>query len=431
MLRAFLLLALVGAAGRASAKPPSAHVALLQGSQTQATLDSFLSTGAATAGRERAVASTSPGGAIDATGGHASAKPRGAVLKAEEVAGAVLNAEEAAVLRDVVAVSQALQDEMPTGPHVKVEVFTAAGCRECRKVFHRVIAAVLQKEGMMEIVELKMVLWGNGDVVDQNGMAMDADGVAGLADASSVKFSCALHGDATCAGNAWEACLVNKFPNSGDFFPVFNCIEGRACAESEQAPVECYGSVPEVAPVCADEFGEGIVDANVLRTCAEGDEGKALLLSNAQATTAAEPLLEFLPWIIVNGKALGTGEGGKNEQVLLGKAICDAYTVQGGVEPFACSTFPQSLDDLDDPWGDGPTTDDTIGVPSVLSDQSSGVGSGITMLLTMLGVATVIGYCFCEPRTEDEAMFDAIGGRPFSRAGYAVPSEQSIGNTTM
>ena len=50
--------------------------------------------------------------------------------------------EEVAVMRDVMAVSQALQDELPQGPRVKLEIFTSAGCRECRKVFHRVIAKV-------------------------------------------------------------------------------------------------------------------------------------------------------------------------------------------------------------------------------------------------------------------------------------------------
>lgn len=259
------------------------------------------------------------------------------------------------VMREAIAVSQALEGESALEPRVKLGIYTSAGSDECRKVFHSIISRVLQKEGMLDIIDLEMVFWGDGDVVDENNARLDAEALAAVEDASAVNFSCARHGDPACAGNAWEACLASQFPNPSDFFPVLNCIEGRACADDEQAPDQCYGSVPEVAPVCAREFGEGLIDADALSECASGENGKELLLSNAQKTSALDPPIEFLPWILVDGQALGAGAGssGRDSQLLLGKAICDAYALKGADEPYACAMFPQSLQDLTDPWGEG------------------------------------------------------------------------------
>ena len=207
------------------------------------------------------------------------------------------------VMRDVVALSQALEGELPLGgSRVPVHVFMAAGDKDCRNFFHEVLARVLLKEGMFEIVDLKLVLWGSGKLLGGGGANLDAAGMAGLSDASSVEFSCA--GDPACAGNAWEACLVSASPHLEEYFPVLNCIEGRLCAEDEQAPAQCFGPVAEVAPVCVRQFGEGVVDADALAECAKGSGGKALLLANAKATAALQPAPQFFPWILVDGKPL-------------------------------------------------------------------------------------------------------------------------------
>jgi hypothetical protein len=327
------------------------------------------------------------------------------------------------LMRDLVDVSQVLEGEESLSPKVKVEVFMSAGSKRSRRVFHRVIASVLQKDSMFEIVDLSFVMWGNGDIVGEDGASLDAAGIAGLADASAVQFAC--DGDPSCAGNTWEACLVSKVPAADEYFPVLNCIEGRTCTADEHAPEQCYGEASEVAPICAFEFGEGLVSSDELRTCAEGDEGRAVLLQNAQLTAALDPPMQFLPWILVDGEALGTGEDGEDEQLLLGKAICDAYASKGGELPFACSKFPQSLEDVSDPWGVGPTADDIVGVPLVGSDVDSwGVPIGIFMLVAMLGFVLVLAYCCCEPREEDKHLFDAIGGRPWSRDGTTISITQ-------
>jgi len=312
VLRACTVLALVVTAGQASAQKTAAEMPkLLQGAQSHATIEGGARTG------------------------------RG-----------VLREGAAALMAEAMAVSQALEGETAAlGEQVKLEIFTSAGSAECRKVFHSVIARVLQKEGMLDVVDLRMVFWGDGDVVDKDDAQLDAAGIAAVEDASAVQFSCSLHGDPSCAGNAWLACLASRFPDANDYFPVLNCIEGRACADDEQAPDQCYGSVPEVAPVCAQEFGEGLVDPDALAECAGSDEGRGLLLANAQMTAALDPPVKFLPWIVVDGKPLGAEN--KDGQLLLGKAICDAYVIKGGEEPYSCALFPQSLDDLDDPWGLG------------------------------------------------------------------------------
>ena len=61
----------------------------------------------------------------------------------------------------------------------------------------------------------------------------------------------------------------------------------------------------------------------------------------------------------------------------------------------------------------GPTTDDTIGVPLIRSEDPAAINVAILVFLLMLACALAFGCCFCEPRAEDEHLFDALGGRPF------------------
>ena len=270
MLVVLALMVVVDTEGPVRATPKDK---LLQGPQGKAVLADILRAGGAGARRE-------------------------AELKRDVVAQSQLD-----VMRDVVALSQALEGELPLGgSRVPVHVFMAAGDKDCRNFFHEVLPRVLLKEGMFEIDDLKLVLWGSGKLLGGCGANLDAAGMAGLSDASSVELSCA--GDPACAGNAWEACLVSASPHLEEYFPVLNCIEGRLCAEDEQAPAQCFGPVAEVAPVCARQFGEGVVDADALAECAKGSGGKALLLANAKATAALQPAPQFFPWILVDGKPL-------------------------------------------------------------------------------------------------------------------------------
>ncbi len=117
-------------------------------------------------------------------------------------------------------------------------------------------------------------------------------------------------------------------------------------------------------------------------------------------------------------------QGGKEAQSLLGRDICNALAAKGGLKPASCEGFPQTLEDVPRE----PTTDDFESVPSVRSNssQASGAVTGIMMLLITLCFALLFAYCCCEPRTDDEKLFDTIGGRPFSRAGYASAPAQSV-----
>jgi hypothetical protein len=197
LLRACVLIALMAAVGGNQRQ----QQALLQGAQDQAVMRGFFAPK-----KESMLGKRSP-------------------AEREEYISQIEDAEFAA-MRDMMAVSQALQGEV--SPRVKVEVYTAAGCGECRKVFHAAISKVLQKEGMLNIVDLNMVLWGDGDVLDPNGAKVSM--TPGTQFPPTVSFSCRTHGDHNCDGNAWESCLMSKYPDEGAYFPVLNCIEGRACA---------------------------------------------------------------------------------------------------------------------------------------------------------------------------------------------------------
>ena len=51
------------------------------------------------------------------------------------------------------------------------------------------------------------------------------------------------HGGSECAGNAWESCVQDMYPDEAVFFPVVDCIEKKGCAElTSAAPVCLVGS---------------------------------------------------------------------------------------------------------------------------------------------------------------------------------------------
>ena len=52
-------------------------------------------------------------------------------------------------------------------------------------------------------------------------------------------------GGTECAGNAWESCVQDLYPESTLFLPVIDCIEGMTCSEGEKPPMPgSYEQVP-------------------------------------------------------------------------------------------------------------------------------------------------------------------------------------------
>jgi hypothetical protein len=271
-----------------------------------------------------------------------------------------------------------LAEEVPITPgaaqtseKVQLSMFMESRCPGCRHWSTTVLKEVLESPGMADIVDFHAVAWGWGTVLeaptaaqmarnDTSGNKVNTTGSLlsllqslGSPDAKAgppFRFKC-QHGWTECQGNALEACLQDVAPETSKFFPMFDCIESRTCAEGMKVP-ECMGTAVEVAHGCFEEHGQG-VDGHAVLECFNGKRAQELMLINDMKTIAAKP--QWVPWFTIENEQLVSQELiDKNDtlafksQLLMPKKICDLYAAKSGKPPPAvCSTFPATLDEID------------------------------------------------------------------------------------
>ena len=133
---------------------------------------------------------------------------------------------------------------------VTVVMYMESECPSCRRFSTTYLRQVLQAPGVGDIIDLKIVPWGNAKVTDFTDAGKVFNTTQQLTSIleqlqtpwdkrPNLKFDC-QHGRDECLGNAWEACLVSTVPRHQDYFPVFDCIESRGCAAG-MAPPKCVG----------------------------------------------------------------------------------------------------------------------------------------------------------------------------------------------
>ena len=259
---------------------------------------------------------------------------------------------------------------------ILLKMYMESECPACRKFSTTYLKEILNAQGMGDIVDFKIVPWGWGVIesaptekqLELNPKADYSDNVLNEtsklmpiltaiqnrnARVPSLMFQC-QHGFRECEGNAYESCLQAVAPRYEDFFPVFDCVEARSCAENIKPP-DCVDSPGNVMQGCLSEFGKRINTPELL-SCYHGDRMRELLVMNNIATIEAKP--QWVPWFTLDGVDLVKDPDNKNatvsfrEQFLLGKAICDLYVKKTGEDaPPGCKTFPQDDEAVGvDPW---------------------------------------------------------------------------------
>jgi len=204
--------------------------------------------------------------------------------------------------------------------------------------------------------------------------------VASLAAASApnLAFAC-QHGGSECAGNAWEACLQDMYPDEGAFFPVVDCIEKMGCAEGELPPApgtfaqpgDCAGLPAQVAPGCVVDHGKGVMDGQALQQCVFGvpttglqvPRSTVLLLQNALATAKLGTSRQWVPWLTLNDEPVSKNDKEFNQMFLIGSKVCEIYKAKTGKEPPAqCSKFIKIAPEKDfyAAFGDSPAAEPLI-----------------------------------------------------------------------
>ncbi|OMO97655.1 Gamma interferon inducible lysosomal thiol reductase GILT [Corchorus olitorius] len=157
-------------------------------------------------------------------------------------------------------------------------------------------------EGLISIVNLRLVPWGNA--------VMQPDG----------SFVC-QHGEYECLLNSIDACTITIYPDVDRHFRFILCVERLVLENNINEWVHCF-----------DRTGLGTVPID----CYKSGYGNLLEKQYAAETFQLNPSHQFVPWVLVNGQPLR--EDFKN----FVSYVCKAY--QGKQVPQACqSSLPVPL----------------------------------------------------------------------------------------
>ena len=210
--------------------------------------------------------------------------------------------------------------------HAKVDIalYAEALCPYCASYLANKAESLAHDYA--DIARLRLVPWGNaraspnGTVVCQHGEA-EVGGGEGMKGAPRSP-SRAGHPDYSpqCALNRLYACLIDAEPVN--WLPVVACASGR------------YPDVDAAFDKCARRAG---VNATAARACAAGKRGAALESAAMRDTDALIPAHAYVPWIVVDGLALGGAADAA------GVVACAAW---GGARPPVCARAPPG----DDGW---------------------------------------------------------------------------------
>ncbi len=198
---------------------------------------------------------------------------------------------------------------------VNVTLYGESLCPDCRHMVLEVIAPMLEK-GLGDVMSLRYVAYGNV----RSGKA-DGEGSQGI----------------KCQHGAQE-CLMNKYINCAQVDGVGNSDAAVwfpyvTCLADDLAPLRSPGEYGNRARECATQSG---LSASRLKKCAEGSQGEALERQAGEETDGLVPGHSFVPWMLVNGAAVGSDYDNLDRFVCVGSG-------SGGAMPAACSELRSSL----------------------------------------------------------------------------------------
>ncbi|XP_027184268.1 gamma-interferon-responsive lysosomal thiol protein isoform X1 [Coffea eugenioides] len=150
--------------------------------------------------------------------------------------------------------------------------------------------------GLIDIVDLHLVPWGNARILDNNTIQCQ-------------------HGPYECLLNTIEACAIDVWPDVHAHFPFIYCVE-KLIYDGKKTEWE----------TCFLKLG---LDEKPVTDCYESGRGKELNLRNAAVTGDLRPPHTYVPWVTVDGQPL------YDDYIDFVSFICKAY--KGSPVPAACS----------------------------------------------------------------------------------------------
>ncbi|KAE8696503.1 putative Gamma-interferon-inducible lysosomal thiol reductase precursor [Hibiscus syriacus] len=175
-------------------------------------------------------------------------------------------------------------------------------CAGCARFITNDLVKVFHTD-LYTIVNLRLVPWGNADIVGD-------------------LIRC-QHGEDECDLNAIHSCVIHLWPDEKTRFGFVRCTEEQRLKEvpvsSEEAMLPAYLSIIPLVFSPKSSILRSTLDIECLH----------LLLQHGNETESLNPPYEYAPWVVVNKQPL------KTDYEIFVKYVCDAY--QGDPKPEACN----------------------------------------------------------------------------------------------
>ncbi|KAI7839599.1 hypothetical protein COHA_006666 [Chlorella ohadii] len=183
---------------------------------------------------------------------------------------------------------------------VRVDFYGESLCPDCQHMVRDVLAPMFSN-GIADLIDLRYHAFGN--------VRNNSDG--------SWSYQ---HGDNEGKYNRYILCAQHFHSKQTEWFPYVRCLADN------------MHSLDHKADECAT--GQSW-DAAQISGCANGDKGKQLERQAAEATWALRPRHTFVPWMVVNGVAIGSDY----DKLFL--YICTASSANP--KPDACYDLPERM----------------------------------------------------------------------------------------
>ncbi|KAL5550757.1 hypothetical protein UlMin_000933 [Ulmus minor] len=184
--------------------------------------------------------------------------------------------------------------------NVTVSLYYETLCPYCADFIVNHLAKIFQN-GLISIVNLRLVPWGNAWINSDNGTV-----------------TC-QHGPDECLLNTIEACTITIYPDVTRHFTFIHCVEGLTLAGRHNEWPNCFEM---------SRLGRVPVD------CYTSGYGKVIEDKYAKETANLNPPHGFVPWVVVNNHAL------REDFQKFMVYICKAY--RGNHKPNACESISSS-----------------------------------------------------------------------------------------
>ncbi|TYH22442.1 hypothetical protein ES288_A04G128800v1 [Gossypium darwinii] len=197
-----------------------------------------------------------------------------------------------------------------TSDKVTLALYYETLCPYCADFITNDLVKVFLSD-LYTIVNLKLVPWGNADILGDEPLCQ--------------------HGEDECYLNTIHSCVIYYWPDVKKHFDFIRCTEQQS---SKKRLVKNRAAMWKQ---CSEKLG---MSAHRINKCYTFGYGLKLLLQYANETAKLKPPHEYVPWVVVDNQPL------KDDFENFVKYVCEAY--KGADKPEACKTQATSVSSTHD-----------------------------------------------------------------------------------